>query len=356
MVTIADWQTTDARLIDEAIATEVARWRAAFAWDVSDAWQSIQPARAAGTLRGYIARDGADGIAGWTCYMLHQGTLQVAVLTARTAAVTEALVGAILESPEAQRADAYCVCVPQATPALAESLAAHGFDLVPYRYLVLALEGATAGGVQMTRRASPSASAPRTPELGPVRSHPFHLSDLPALVQLFGCAYPQWDDVRAFAPLGSEEEWSEYANSLVAGPGCGRIVIDASRVINSTGGRLDAAIIATDLGLGTGHIAQIAVDPDQQGRGFGAELVRQSIEVLARRGFARVTLLVSDVNTRARALYAAFGFRETDAFLVAVNRQPRRSHRLARYADNAGRVLSELSTLDAPMFAQVTRT
>jgi ribosomal-protein-alanine N-acetyltransferase len=64
------------------------------------------------------------------------------------------------------------------------------------------------------------------------------------------------------------------------------------------------------------------VDPDRQGTGLGAELIRQTVGVLAARGFERVTLLVSAANVRAQALYSHFGFRERGAFVVAVNRAP----------------------------------
>jgi len=318
MITIADWQSATVRSIDAAIAAEAARWRRAFHWDVAEAWQSIQPARASGALPGFVALDAAGDLAGWTCFMPHHGTLQVAVLTAATPATTTALVDAILGAPEMRAARACSICVPDGPPLVAGTLVSRGFEVVPYAYMTLELDGVSRGESESAR-----ASGAARDRSGAAAVRAFRAADFPALVALLSRAYPDPCDVRAFAPLGSHQEWADYASSLVTGPGCGKLVIDASRVLaGAAPDRLDAAVLATDLGLGTGHIAQIAVDPDRQGLGLGTELVRQSVDAFAERGFERVTLLVSAANARARALYSRFGFRERGAFVVAVNRTP----------------------------------
>jgi ribosomal protein S18 acetylase RimI-like enzyme len=318
MITIADWRLANARSIDAAIAAEAARWRRAFHWDVEDAWRSIQPARAAGTLPGFVAHDAAGNLAGWTCFMPHHGTLQVAVLTAAAPATTTALVDAILTAPEMSAAQACSICVPDGPPLVAGTLVSRGFEVVPYAYMTLELGG-------LPRRALESATASDAVRgsLDPIAARAFRAGDFPALVALLSRAYPDPHDVRAFAPLGSHQEWSDYASNLVSGPGCGTLVLDASVVVEGAErDRLDAAVLATDLGLGTGHIAQIAVDPARQRLGLGTGLIRQCIGVFAKKGFERVTLLVSAANARAQAVYSRFGFRERGAFVVAVNRTP----------------------------------
>jgi ribosomal protein S18 acetylase RimI-like enzyme len=81
--------------------------------------------------------------------------------------------------------------------------------------------------------------------------------------------------------------------------------------------------------MGTGHIAQVAVDPGMQGRGVGARLVTGAMAAFAAGGFSRVTLLVSEENHRAVGLYTGLGFRNRASFVVALNRQPRRLSRVA---------------------------
>lgn len=59
------------------------------------------------------------------------------------------------------------------------------------------------------------------------------------------------------------------------------------------------------------HLARLAVDPDVQGRGFGAALVVDLLHQLRRRGFDAVTLNTQADNRRSQELYRRLGFRET---------------------------------------------
>ena len=312
MFTIVDWRDAKAEVVGQALTAEADRWRSDLAWDVSEAWQSIEPARTGGSLPGFLAVDFSGHVVGWTCFLLHHGTLQVAVLTARAPEVTSALVKAIVSSPDAQHADAHSVCVRDAAPLVRETLITHGFSAVTYRYLTMTPKRRVADGP----RGQGTGDGARIPMV----SRGFRSSDVDALVSLCARAYPS-HDVRAFAPLGSDDEWRDYVRGLIAGPGCGRLVADASRVSDGRTG-IDGALIATDLGLGTGHIAQVVVDPLLQGRGIGGALVADAIDVFAARGYSRVTLLVSADNHHASRVYSQHGFRNRASFVVAVNRQP----------------------------------
>ena len=59
-----------------------------------------------------------------------------------------------------------------------------------------------------------------------------------------------------------------------------------------------------------GEIANIAVAPDQRGRGVGRALLDAALGEAAARGIAAVFLEVRDSNQRARELYASRGFEE----------------------------------------------
>lgn len=57
-----------------------------------------------------------------------------------------------------------------------------------------------------------------------------------------------------------------------------------------------------------GHISDLAIAPDFEGRGLAGDLLRHA-EAFARDcGCVRLTLAVFEGNTRARALYERFGF------------------------------------------------
>jgi [ribosomal protein S18]-alanine N-acetyltransferase len=59
-----------------------------------------------------------------------------------------------------------------------------------------------------------------------------------------------------------------------------------------------------------GEIANIAVAPDQRGRGVGRALLDAALGEAAARGIGAVYLEVRDSNQRARELYASRGFEE----------------------------------------------
>jgi ribosomal-protein-alanine N-acetyltransferase len=60
--------------------------------------------------------------------------------------------------------------------------------------------------------------------------------------------------------------------------------------------------------LTEGHITNIAVDPDQWGRGIATTLLLNAFEVAEERGVGDMTLEVRTSNRRAQRLYFSFGF------------------------------------------------
>ncbi|MEO7191711.1 MAG: N-acetyltransferase [Vicinamibacterales bacterium] len=324
MLTISDWRDVGPEAAMAMVDAEAERWRIELAWHVRDAWKSIESARVAGTLRGLVASNAAGETVGWTCFMLHHRSLQVAMLVATSPAVTAALIDGIATTREFESAALCAVCVRDGAPGLDAALAQRGFATVTYRYMQrpLGRRGAAREGLFGQAAAG---------QLGiGVTGRAWRLDDLDETVALCSSAYPDTrQDIRAFAPLGSEEEWRDYIMSLVMGPGCGLLVSAASLVAEGPDGGLDGVLLTTDLGVGTGHIAQVAVDPHRQGTGIGSALVVRAVGVLEELGFSRATLLVSAENFRAGRVYERLGFDDRSSFVVAVNPQPRRFSRLA---------------------------
>jgi len=286
------------------LACEAAAWDAELGWDVTHSWRVIEPARAAGVLPGFIARDERGSVAGWTWFLERNGTLQVAALVATDAACVRALVSAILTSPEASRTEARVFSIRGVPPGIERALEEHGLAVSRYSYLSVelgAVRGAAVGRVMRP-------------------------DDLDGCVRLFASAYAAKGGVRAFAPRGRTDEWCEYVGNLLETDGCGVFLSDASFVIAGGGddeGRMVAAIVTTSVARDVAHVAQIAVDPAFQGAGFGRRLLDSAMSAASARGFSRMTLLVADDASAARALYAGRGFLETATFVVAGS-QPRR--------------------------------
>ena len=307
MIRCEDWRRFPASTVQPLLDVEAAAWLRELHWDVREAWSVVEPARTAGQLPGALALNDSGYPVGWTAYLQHGTSLQVMAIVASNRAATEALVGWVMSSPEAARTDVAVVSVRQPAPGLAEALAAHGFTIDRYRYLGMALWdfGEPADG------------------LAPWRNHDV------AAARLCARAYVDTPGVRAFAPHDTPDEWVEYIAQLRKGPGCGWFASEFSFVVPAaTGDELDAAILITDLGPGTVHVAQLAVDPAARGRGLGRRLVRAALGRAAAL-YDRATLLVSASNTPAVSLYDSIGFEELATFLVAVKRQPSLSKSVA---------------------------
>jgi ribosomal-protein-alanine N-acetyltransferase len=130
--------------------------------------------------------------------------------------------------------------------------------------------------------------APPSSEAQVRRLHP---RDLPRVVEVDG---------RAFAPL-----WRNNLDSLSSA---------MSQAIVATGveqeGRLVGYQLTTASPFGA-HLARLAVDPEEQGRGLATLLVIDLLHQLGRRGFDSVTLNTQADNLRSQELYRRLGFRET---------------------------------------------
>jgi ribosomal protein S18 acetylase RimI-like enzyme len=298
-----DWRALSAEDVHPLLAHERAAWRRELAWDIREAWRPVEVARAAGTLPGFVALDERGRIRGWTWFVDGDRTRQVGAIVADTHEGTRALVAALTDGQHAPAPRRQIFSVRTAAPDLAVALSGRDFRLTSYRYLCRDFEP----GHRAARTTSPRAA----------RFRMWRHDDVSAFADLCARAYADTTDVRAFAPAGTAAEWLAYARGLVETPGCGRLIPEATLVC-AADDRLVAAVLTTDLGLGTAHIAQIAVDPSMRGAGVGRSLLTSARAVAARQGFQRLTLLVAGSNVRACRLYARAGLEPRADFLVAI--------------------------------------
>lgn len=300
---ICDWRQATPADVAVWYAHERQSWRDRFSWDTDHNWHIVEAARQAGTLPGWLAYEGARS-SGWTFYLVHRAALQIGALTAASESSTRRLLDAVLRSPEATESDTVMTFVPATTPGLDALLTIAGFDVHRYRYLSLPISSRSRG----------AASCPT-----------WTTHDVEAVARLLSRAYPGEDQTRPFAPGGSAHEWLEYLERLLVGGGCG-LWLPGCSVLTKLPPETCAAsgaVVTTSLGGGTAHLAQVAVDPACQGRGLARRMLDDVLASLSGFGYARVTLLVSERNRRAVALYEQRGFQEVGSFLCATRRQPR---------------------------------
>jgi ribosomal protein S18 acetylase RimI-like enzyme len=110
-----------------------------------------------------------------------------------------------------------------------------------------------------------------------------------------------------------------FLMNIVQFPGCGSFFQPASFIAIEPGsGRLAGICLASLVQADVGHVTQVCVSKAARGTGVGYELIRRSLESLARHGCRKVTLTVTASNAEAIGLYERMGFRKTRNFVAYV--------------------------------------
>jgi GNAT superfamily N-acetyltransferase len=106
-----------------------------------------------------------------------------------------------------------------------------------------------------------------------------------------------------------------FLNNIVRFPGCGVFDPESSFVavhkqLRSTVGVILCSRIRHDVG----HVTQVCVLPELRGHGAGASLMQAAFRAQRRRGFATLSLTVTEANRSAVTLYEHLGFRTHHVF------------------------------------------
>jgi len=110
-----------------------------------------------------------------------------------------------------------------------------------------------------------------------------------------------------------------FLMNIVQFPGCGSFFQPASFIaLEPGGGRLAGICLASLVQADVGHVTQVCVSKAARGTGAGYELIRKSLDALARHGCRKVTLTVTGANAEAVGLYERMGFRKTRNFSAFV--------------------------------------
>lgn len=91
----------------------------------------------------------------------------------------------------------------------------------------------------------------------------------------------------------------------------GPFLPEASFIAEEDGRPVAAALVT--VWNGTPLLAFLFTAPSHTGRGLARRLIRATMWALAERGYHRLSLAVTESNTRARALYESMGFVEVPA-------------------------------------------
>lgn len=165
--------------------------------------------------------------------------------------------------------------------------------------------------------------APATSRLAP-RKLPSTIAIIPwthawqeATGRLIAAAYQNHVDSHINDQYRSAIGARRFLTNIVQYPGCGTFFAPASYAAtdsNTLCGASLASLVSDDVG----HITQVCVAPSYQGTGLGYELMRRSMESLAKHGCRAVSLTVTAENESALRLYYNMGFVKRRTFSAYV--------------------------------------
>jgi ribosomal protein S18 acetylase RimI-like enzyme len=110
-----------------------------------------------------------------------------------------------------------------------------------------------------------------------------------------------------------------FLMNIVQYPGCGAFFQPASYVaLDARTGHLCGICLSSLVAEEIGHITQVCVSKAVRGHGVGYELLRRSLEALARNNCKRVSLTVTSANRSAIDVYLRMGFTKRRDFSAYV--------------------------------------
>jgi ribosomal protein S18 acetylase RimI-like enzyme len=110
-----------------------------------------------------------------------------------------------------------------------------------------------------------------------------------------------------------------FLNNIVRFPGCGQFDADSSFVaVHKSARNIVGVILCSRVRNDVGHVTQVCLLPEYRGKKIGEALLAHAAANLQKRGFASLSLTVTEANDRAVDLYKRLGFdikRVFDAFV-----------------------------------------
>lgn len=310
---VEDWRHAPEGVIRRLFAIETERWSSLLEWETAANWAEVERGRRLGTVRGVLVTDAFHNVVGWSFYLVHDRVLQVGGFSSASEETTRLLLDFVLHSQTLEEVDAVTFFAFTDAEGVAAALRQRG--LAVGRYWYLSRDVPLPGGAALIRE-----------------TRGWLPGDAQATADLLHRAYGPSDGSRPFVPKGTRDEWEKYVAQLVLANGCGTLLPEASLCVPAGPGRLAAVALISRIAPGTGHLVQLAVDPQFQRRGYATSLLTGVGAAAARAGCRRLTLFVEGRNARARAVYDDAGFMAMGSFVAAGTLQPRRSTSVAPVA------------------------
>jgi ribosomal protein S18 acetylase RimI-like enzyme len=304
---LCDLRNLRAPGLDELLTEESAFWNDALSWDFENSASLVRKFVDIRALNGYaLICDGR--VVGYSYFVFEEHKGLVGDLYVRrqyrTTALELQLLDAVLKdlrhSPQVRRIESQLMTFKGPIPSDDRYLRTFPRDFLSLR-------------MPLEFPLKPKAIPPRICIL------PWQEHYQEGAAQLISAAYRGHVDSEINDQYRSMAGARKFLFNIIQFPGCGNFMQAASLVAFDTErGGLAGICLVSLVGEQSGHITQICVMKEWQGRGLGYELLRQSLELLRQREVKKVSLTVTSENTPALELYERMGFRKTRHFAAYV--------------------------------------
>jgi ribosomal protein S18 acetylase RimI-like enzyme len=286
-------------LLDE----EAALWHSELGWDFAEVRAAVSGGIERGTLPGRVVAENGRAVA-YCYYMVDPARVIVGSIFAtrglRGRGIEEELVDAVIEDARGERGSGRVEC--QTLFCTAEGadarFAQKGFASRARHY--------------MRRELGAPVPAPAALPAG-VTLRPLRREDIKAAAEIIYRSHKDSVDAALNMTYATPATCRAFVDTLVVRSGCGPFDALASRLAVGPWGPL-GVLIASRLSRSNGHVCQVSVSPEGQGRGLGAALVGIALASFREQGLASATLSVTAANERAHRLYERLGFSVQRAF------------------------------------------
>ena len=307
---VVDLSTVRVRELRPLWEREVALWRDVLDWDVSSAMAALERAARRGGILGKAVRLG-DIVTAYGYHVVEGERGLISGLVVSPAASGPATVVALLKS-------------------MLVELERHGvrrietqfvsFD-APWLSTCFTDFGFTTHWREFLQAPVDAAHSPLQPTLEE-GANAFHKQswsgwNIVEMASLMERAHRGGADAKMNELYQSSEGCQVLLNNILRQRGCGATLTEASAIVRERdSGRTAGFIVVTEIADGHAHVAQVAVEPDFQGRGIGGELLDHAFHHTHKLGLRKLSLMVSRDNARAVELYRKRGFDAVHQFPV----------------------------------------
>lgn len=273
---------------------EVEYWGEELLWDYAEVSQAVSGGLERRTLVGRVVQDGRRPVA-YCYYMLDGGRAIVGALFAshdfRGRGLEEQLLEDVISDAQAAPGNerVECQTLFSTAPDADRRFLKAGFKSRRRHYLVRALDRPI------------EVVAPKV-ALRPVRRE-----DLWTAAEVIYRSHHGSLDAALNLTYATPAYCRGFVETLVLRAGCGRFDPEASFIAEGPRGPV-AVLLASHLSRTNGHICQVSVSPDAQGRGLGSALMAASLSAFREQGLRTASLSVTVENHRAYDLYLRLGF------------------------------------------------